>query len=130
MFSQFDSILIVSLRRSGGKLLRRSLDGHPRLSALPFEHWHTAKKARFPGPVLERFGELRAEEKLAVTGLSERAVWKNKPAKDAETQEAYLKRQLSGRGSHLNLDCTPEEAFMQGLVEHAERSIIAEIWRL
>lgn len=123
MLSQNDNILIVSLRRSGGKLLRRSLDGHPRIRALPFEHWHTAKKGRFPGPILERFGELSAEEKLAITGLTGDVAWKSKRAKDAETEEFPMRDLLSDRASHVKLDAQGEKAFMDGLAEDAERSL-------
>lgn len=69
MFSEFNNILIVSIRRSGGKLVRTLLDGHPAIHALLFEHWHTAKKGRFPGPTLERFSSLSPRDKLDVVGF-------------------------------------------------------------
>jgi hypothetical protein len=35
------------MRRSGGTLLANLFDGHPDCSVLPFEDWHTRRKARF-----------------------------------------------------------------------------------
>jgi hypothetical protein len=69
MLARHENILVVSLRRSGGKLVRRLLDGHPDIRALPFEHWHTDRKGKFPGSILNRFKQLSAEEKLALTGI-------------------------------------------------------------
>ena len=40
-----ENILIASMRRSGGTLLVRLLEGHPECSVFPFEHCHTSKKA-------------------------------------------------------------------------------------
>jgi len=40
-------VLVASMRRSGGTLLANLLDGHPDCSVLPFEDWHTRRKARF-----------------------------------------------------------------------------------
>lgn len=39
------NVLIASMRRSGGTLLVRLLEGHPTCSVFPFEHCHTSKKA-------------------------------------------------------------------------------------
>ncbi len=39
------NVLIASMRRSGGTLLVRLLEGHPECSVFPFEHCHTSKKA-------------------------------------------------------------------------------------
>lgn len=41
------NVLIASLHRSGGTLVVRLLDGHPACSVLPFETWHTQRKATF-----------------------------------------------------------------------------------
>jgi hypothetical protein len=40
-------VLIGSMRRSGGTLVANLFDGHPDCSVLPFEDWHTRRKARF-----------------------------------------------------------------------------------
>ena len=40
-------VLVTSMRRSGGTLLANLFDGHPDCSVLPFEDWHTRRKARF-----------------------------------------------------------------------------------
>ena len=40
-------VLVASMRRSGGTLLANLFDGHPDCSVLPFEDWHTRRKARF-----------------------------------------------------------------------------------
>jgi hypothetical protein len=40
-----ENILIASMRRSGGTLLVRLLEGHTACSVFPFEHCHTSKKA-------------------------------------------------------------------------------------
>lgn len=40
-----ENVLIASMRRSGGTLLVRLLEGHPECSVFPFEHCHTSKKA-------------------------------------------------------------------------------------
>lgn len=51
------NVLIASMRRSGGTLLVRLLEGHPDCSVLPFEHCHTSKKAvyRWQDDVFFRF---------------------------------------------------------------------------
>src|SRR5262245_28748826 len=42
-----ETVLVGSMRRSGGTLLANLLDGHPDCSVLPFEDWHTRRKAQF-----------------------------------------------------------------------------------
>ena len=63
-------VLIVSLSRSGGKLLRMLLDGHPELNAFPFEHWNRKSKNEIPTRRMEAFGRLSVEEKLATAGAA------------------------------------------------------------
>lgn len=89
MLARSHNILIVSLRRSGGKLLRRLLDGHPEIMALPFEHWHTPKKGRFPGSIIARFGSLSVEEKLAAIGM-ERAAQRIEHAKKIKARTLFM----------------------------------------
>jgi hypothetical protein len=67
MLARHESILVVSLRRSGGKLVRWLLDGHPDIRALPFEHWHSDRKGKFPGSILNRLGRMSAEMRCRST---------------------------------------------------------------
>jgi len=60
--------LIVSLSRSGGKLLRMLLDGHPSVNAIPFEHWNRSSKGDFPARRIEAFARLSLDQKLATAG--------------------------------------------------------------
>jgi Sulfotransferase family len=61
-------ILIVSLSRSGGKLLRTLLDGHPELRVFPFEHWNRTSKNKLPSRRMEVFERLSVEDKLITAG--------------------------------------------------------------
>jgi hypothetical protein len=63
-------ILIVSLSRSGGKLLRTLLDGHPQLNVFPFEHWNRRSKNEIPMRRIEAFDRLSVEEKLTTAGAA------------------------------------------------------------
>jgi hypothetical protein len=63
-------ILIVSLSRSGGKLLRTLLDGHPQLNVFPFEHWNRKSKNEMPTRRMEAFGRLSVEDKLGTAGVA------------------------------------------------------------
>lgn len=60
--------LIVSLSRSGGKLLRTLLDGHPALNVFPFEHWNRTSKNKIPTRRMEAFARLSVEDKLMTAG--------------------------------------------------------------
>ena len=62
--------LVVSLSRSGGKLLRMLLDGHSQIDAIPFEHWNRASKADFPARRIAAFARLTLDEKLATAGAA------------------------------------------------------------
>lgn len=62
-------ILIISLSRSGGKLLRTLLDGHSQLSVLPFEHWQASSKNRYVEARHAEFASFDPERKLAVCGF-------------------------------------------------------------
>jgi hypothetical protein len=68
--SEMNHILIVSLSRSGGKLLRTLLDGHPQLNVFPFEHWNRKSKNEIPTRRIEAFDRLSVEEKLATAGAA------------------------------------------------------------
>ena len=61
-------VLIVSLRRSGGKLMRMLLDGHSQVNAFPFEHWNRASKLTFPARRITVFDRLSVEDKLRTAG--------------------------------------------------------------
>jgi hypothetical protein len=61
-------LLIISLSRSGGKLLRMLLDGHTRLNVFPFEHWNRPVKASYPAHRIEAFERMSVDEKLATAG--------------------------------------------------------------
>jgi hypothetical protein len=60
--------LIVSLSRSGGKLLRMLLDDHPECNVFPFEHWNRPSKNKIPTRRMEAFGRLSVETKLETAG--------------------------------------------------------------
>ncbi len=92
MLARHENILVVSLRRSGGKLVRWLLDGHPDIRALPFEHWHSDKKGKFPGSILDRFHQLSAEEKLEVTGFPRVTIPKIVKARGPEVATALMKQ--------------------------------------
>lgn len=61
-------VLIISLSRSGGKLLRMLFDGHTELNAFPFEHWHRGAKGKFPARRIAEFASLSSGDKLATAG--------------------------------------------------------------
>ena len=63
-------ILIVSLSRSGGKLLRMLLDGHAALNVFPFEHWNRHSKNKIPTRRMEIFTRLDETDKLETAGAS------------------------------------------------------------
>lgn len=61
-------VLIVSLSRSGGKLLRMLLDGHSQLNVFPFEHWNRTSKKSIPTRNMDAFERLSVDQKLATAG--------------------------------------------------------------
>ena len=61
-------ILIISLSRSGGKLVRSLLDGHPQVRALPFEHWQSNLKFKLRASAFKRFSTLDARGKVDACG--------------------------------------------------------------
>ncbi len=63
-----DHVLIVSLSRSGGKLMRMLLDGHPAFNAFPIEHWNRTSKNSIPVKRIARFDTLSVDEKLETAG--------------------------------------------------------------
>ena len=71
------------------------LDGHPDLGALPFEHWHTPSKGRFPGAILESFAGLSAKDKLTITKLTGQL--RNKIEKAHGSRSAFVFRKLLTR---------------------------------
>jgi len=62
--------LVVSLSRSGGKLLRMLLDGHSQIDAIPFEHWNRVSKADFPARRIAAFARLSLDQKLETAGAA------------------------------------------------------------
>jgi hypothetical protein len=63
-------LLIVSLSRSGGKLVRTLLDGHPECNALPYEHWNRMSKNMIPTRRIEIFHRLSVDARLATAGAA------------------------------------------------------------
>jgi hypothetical protein len=63
-------LLIVSLSRSGGKLLRMLLDGHAAFNVFPFEHWNRMAKGKIPTRQMEAFDRLSVDDKLATAGAA------------------------------------------------------------
>ena len=63
-------LLIVSLSRSGGTLLRMLLDGHPNFNVFPFEHWNRPSKNDIPMRRLEIFRRLSVDERLKTAGAA------------------------------------------------------------
>jgi hypothetical protein len=61
-------VLIVSLSRSGGKLMRMLLDGHPAFNAFPIEHWNRTSKNALPVKRMAKFDRLSVDEKLETAG--------------------------------------------------------------
>jgi Sulfotransferase family len=85
-------VRIVSLSRSGGKLLRTLLDGHPELSVFPFEHWNRMSKNKLPARRMEAFDRLSVEDKLTTAGAAhvERKLQRlHSPALLAEVMESW-----------------------------------------
>lgn len=64
-----ENVLINSLRRSGGTLVGRLLDGHPECSVFPFEHVYTEKKLEFSWRSNLFFPLLPPEKKLLACGF-------------------------------------------------------------
>jgi sulfotransferase family protein len=86
-------ILIVSLSRSGGKLLRTLFDGHPAFNVFPFEHWNRPSKNKIPTRRIEVFSSLSDEAKLETAGAAhvERKLGRlHPPALVAEVMNAWL----------------------------------------
>ena len=63
-------LLIVSLSRSGGKLVRTLLDGHPQCNAFPYQHWNRTSKNTIPTRRIEAFARLSVEERLSTAGAA------------------------------------------------------------
>ena len=61
-------VLIVSLSRSGGKLMRMLLDGHPAFNAFPIEHWNRTSKNAIPTRRMAIFDNLSVDDKLETAG--------------------------------------------------------------
>ena len=58
------------MSRSGGKLVRTLLDGHPQLRVLPFEHWQTPRKVKFNAASVAHFSRMDATAKLDCCGAA------------------------------------------------------------
>jgi hypothetical protein len=63
--------LIVSLSRSGGKLLRTLFDGHPECNVFPYEHWNRASKNSIPTERTQAFGELSVDQRVEAAGADQ-----------------------------------------------------------
>jgi hypothetical protein len=64
-------VLIVSLSRSGGKLLRMLLDGHPDLNTLPYEHWNRPSKNDMPTRRMAALATVSEDQRLAIAGAAQ-----------------------------------------------------------
>jgi len=65
---QFRKFLIISLRRTGGTLVQRLLDGHSECSVFPFEFWNTRRKAVYDSIGSRLFPWMPASMKLTHCG--------------------------------------------------------------
>lgn len=87
-------VLVASMRRSGGTLLANLFDGHPDCSVLPFEGWHTRRKARFFPHHNFLFPWLTPRMKLFVCGFRnasyERKLERWQPGSDLAAYEQEL----------------------------------------
>lgn len=93
-------LLIVSLSRSGGKLMRMLLDGHPELNAFPYEHWNRVSKNEIPTHRIEAFARMPADEQFATAGAAhvERKLLRVHPhTLVAEVMEAWRRETLGAR---------------------------------
>ncbi|MBX2812187.1 MAG: sulfotransferase domain-containing protein [Myxococcales bacterium] len=63
------TVHIPSLRRSGGTLVGRLLDGHPSCNHLPFEYWHTREKGHLDDSDLMLFPYSTPLERAVMLGL-------------------------------------------------------------
>ena len=63
--------LIISLSRSGGKLLRTLIDGHPQCNVFPYEHWNRASKNSISPERIQAFAELSVEKRLEAAGADQ-----------------------------------------------------------
>jgi hypothetical protein len=62
--------LIVSLSRSGGKLMRMLLDGHPQVNAFPYEHWNRVSKNEIPTRRMDAWSRMPPDERFATAGAA------------------------------------------------------------
>lgn len=95
------SVLIGSMRRSGGTLLTRLLDGHPECNVVPFEHNYLAKKLVFNRRDNRWFPFYGAARKVRVCGFEgnfDRKLGKAHPGADtAEFHSRLLELARSAR---------------------------------
>ena len=95
-------LLIVSLSRSGGKLVRTLLDGHPECNAFPYEHWNRMSKNAIPTRRIEAFGRLTVADRMGTAGAAqaERKLRRlHAPELVAQVMEAW--RDTAGRVTSL-----------------------------
>jgi hypothetical protein len=137
-----EHILIGSMRRSGGTLLTRLLDGHPECSVFPFENWHTEKKARFRWHHNVLFPVLSPKRKLHACGFHasyERKLKRFHPDSDwREYRQRLLEmatevtsvREFYRRSSELYFRTFHSSPLRPKLVDHCASLCLLPPWQL
>jgi hypothetical protein len=93
-------VLIVSVSRIGGKLVRTLLDGHPEVNAFPYEHWNRRSKNEIPTHRMEAFARMSAEEQLATAGAPQaelKLLRVHEPSLVAEVMRAWRAATVGAR---------------------------------
>jgi hypothetical protein len=137
-----ENLLIASMRRSGGTLVGRLFDGHPECSVIPFEHWHTRKKATFRQHHHLLFPYLSRERKLRVCGFYtsyERKLKLYHPDSDRNTYRNQLLEMASEiesvsefyqRSSALYFRLFHSSALRPKLVNHCANLSLLSPWQV
>lgn len=137
-----EQILIGSMRRSGGTLLARLLDGHPECSVFPFEDWHTKKKARFRWDHNFLFPMLSPGMRLKACGFHaayERKLKRFHPDTDWHryrrrllemAAEVTSVRELYRRSSEVYFETLHASPLRSKLVDHCAGLCLLPAWQL
>jgi len=117
--------LIVSLSRSGGKLLRMLLDGHPQVNVFPFEHWNRRSKNTFSMRVVESFPSLPVEARLEAVGAAhvERKLLRVHPRPLVSDVMATWRREIAGVESLADAYQTLAHAYF-GLIGRSPDAVV------
>jgi hypothetical protein len=137
-----ENILIASMRRSGGTLIGRLLDGHPECSVFPFEDWHMRKKATFRWHHNLAFPYLSSEGKLRACGFHasyDRKLERWHPDSDRDAYRNQLRglavetesvRELYSRSSALYFQFFFASPLRPKLVNHCANLCVLSPWQL